>query len=299
MIIENELIRVSLIRLGASIYDIEIFDGNRFKSVMSTSRNIDDFINDDMNKGRLIGRTAGKLYYEAIKDSPYFKDVTGNIMHGGAFNYSKSLFEVVKETKSAVTLKLLDEGAINGYVGDINVFVTYSVVDMSLVIDISAISNHDTVLNITSHPYFNLSGEKDIRGHKLYVNASRHHSRSETDVIGTYHTVVKGFDDFRNFQLLSETLDKGVLDHVYLSNEDVVQASLVGGYIKLDVTSSYPGIVIYTQNRDSKYRFNHKDSLSNIHAGIAIEPQYIQGLVPVLRKDMPYKHQIKYAFELI
>ena len=118
-------------------------------------------------------------------------------------------------------------------------------------------------------------------------------------MIGTYHTVVKGFDDFRNFQLLSETLDKGVLDHVYLSNEGAVQASLVGGYIKLDVTSTYPGIVIYTQNRDSKFRpLNHKDSLSNIHAGIAIEPQYIQGLVPVLRKDMPYKHQIKYAFRI-
>lgn len=298
-IIKNNQIKVSLTRLGASIYNIEIKEKNHFKSVLSTSQTIDDFLNDDMNKGRIIGRTAGKLFYDVIKNSSYFKEVSSDIMHGGPFNYAKSEFELIKQDKDEIMFKHIDLGILNGYVGNVTVFVTYKLEGMSLIIHVEAKSDHDTLVNITSHPYFNLSGENDISNHYLQVHAKIHNRRSQSDVFGSNYDVIKGYDDFRTYFKLEKSLEQGELDHVYVSDPNPLQASLKASNVLLNIYSNYPAIVIYTQNRNSHFKFNCNDQSSNKHSGIAIEPQYIQSSVPVLKKDKAYDHYIKYEFQII
>jgi aldose 1-epimerase len=67
-------------------------------------------------------------------------------------------------------------GAVNGYPGNLDTFVTYSLNNQNqIVIDYKATTDADTVLNLTNHSYFNLGGESsgDIYGEMLWINSSQ------------------------------------------------------------------------------------------------------------------------------
>src|SRR5690554_7168977 len=63
------------------------------------SNNIDDFIKNDLNHGRIIGRTAGMLFKESLDDS-LFTNTNNNIMHGGSFGLANNTFKRSEEHTS-------------------------------------------------------------------------------------------------------------------------------------------------------------------------------------------------------
>ena len=71
--LENNNLKVELIEYGASIYNIYLKINNQWQSVLSTPTNLDDFIKNDLNHGRTIGRTAGMLYKETLDQSLFQK----------------------------------------------------------------------------------------------------------------------------------------------------------------------------------------------------------------------------------
>lgn len=99
---------------------------------------------------------------------------------------------------------------------------------------------------------------------------------------------------------VSSILYSSGLDHVYLiqdNKEDIIQTTLKANNIILNVYSNYPAVVIYSQNRNGNIIFNNNQTLNNKHAGIAIEPQLIQGSIPILKKDEIYNHKIIYEIK--
>ncbi|MGI4751417.1 MAG: aldose epimerase family protein [Janthinobacterium lividum] len=128
--------------------------------------------------GALIGRYGnriakgkftldGKNYTLPINNAP-------NSLHGGPKGFSAQVWDVVKTTPASVELHYLSKDGEEGYPGNLNVNVTYTLTDENaLQIAYKATTDKATVLNLTNHSYFNLNGDNTtINNHKLQLNAS-------------------------------------------------------------------------------------------------------------------------------
>lgn len=299
IVLKNKDLEVTILTYGASIFDIRYNHEGNMRQVLSTSKDIETFLKDDLNKGRLIGRTAGKTFYEVVKEDACYHEVTTDFSHGGKSGFNKQFFDVLSVKEDEVTLGFLELEKDGFYQGDFEVKVTYKLDGSRLIIIVEGHSTKDTYANITTHPYFNLSGEKDIMNHHLMVPSKTHVRRSNEYKTGKRFDVKRGFDDFREEMCLKDTLKNEVLDHVYEVKENSIQATLRAGGIKLSVSSSYPAIVIFSQNRDSIYPLSNNHTLNNLHGGLAIEPQYVQAAVPLLKKGDRYHHEMTFHFESI
>lgn len=130
--------------------------------------------------GALIGRYGnriakgkftldGKSYQLAINNAP-------NALHGGPKGFFAVIWNVVKTTPNSIELHYLAKDGEEGYPGNLNVSVTYTLTDdNALDIAYKATTDKATVLNLTNHSFFNLNGDGEtINNHTLQLNASRY-----------------------------------------------------------------------------------------------------------------------------
>jgi aldose 1-epimerase len=128
--------------------------------------------------GAIIGRYAnriakgkftldGKEYSLPINNPP-------NSLHGGPHGFNNVAWKG-KEIPNGVELTYLSKDGEAGYPGNLTATVRYTLEHSALRIDYSASTDRDTVVNLTNHSYFNLSGQGhgDILNHMLTLHASR------------------------------------------------------------------------------------------------------------------------------
>lgn len=79
-------------------------------------------------------------------------------------------------SKNVLTLRYVSPDGEEGYPGELTTTVAYSLSEENeLRIDYSAVSNQDTVINLTNHSWFNLAGagNGDILEHRLQIHGRR------------------------------------------------------------------------------------------------------------------------------
>lgn len=110
----------------------------------------------------------GQTYTLAANNGP-------NHIHGGKVGFDKKLWSATAIDGAAPALKLqyTSPDGEEGYPGALNVEVTYTLQnDNALRIDYRATTDKPTVVNLTNHAYFNLSGMKrDVLNHELTLPA--------------------------------------------------------------------------------------------------------------------------------
>lgn len=133
--------------------------------------------------GALVGRYGnrianGKFKLEG-KTYTLVQNNGKNHLHGGNKGFDKVVWTPeASSTADAATLKLtyLSKDMEEGYPGNLQVTVVYSLGnDNALSISYEATTDKTTVVNLTNHSYFNLSGntKRDILGHTLTLKASK------------------------------------------------------------------------------------------------------------------------------
>jgi aldose 1-epimerase len=129
--------------------------------------------------GALIGRYGNRIAHGEFKlDGVTYhvpKNDGANSLHGGTEGFNKKLW-TAKEAPNGLELTYLSKDGEEGYPGNLTAKVTYSLTDDNgLRIDYSATTDKNTVLNLTNHSYFNLSGqgEGDILAHEIEIEAER------------------------------------------------------------------------------------------------------------------------------
>lgn len=108
--------------------------------------------------GRCANRTGGARFTLGGREYLLPKNDGENHLHGGPAAFDKRIWTIEDASDSRLVLSLVSADGDAGYPGRLDVRVTYTLADGALTIDYYAVSDADTVCNLTSHAYFNLSG---------------------------------------------------------------------------------------------------------------------------------------------
>jgi aldose 1-epimerase len=128
--------------------------------------------------GPIVGRYANRIAHAKFtldgKEYTLTKNNGDNTLHGGPGGFHNHIW-TGKEIPDGVELRYLSKDGEEGYPGNLSTTVRYTVSGGDLKIEYSATTDKPTVLNLTNHSYFNLSGQGKgtILAEELKLNASR------------------------------------------------------------------------------------------------------------------------------
>ncbi len=109
--------------------------------------------------GRVANRIGGGVFELNGKTYTLTQNDNGNTLHGGTDYYNKRMWKVMEADDSHVTLMLYSPDGDQGFPGAVDIQVTYTLTKENEVkIHYHAVPEEDTLLNLTNHSYFNLSG---------------------------------------------------------------------------------------------------------------------------------------------
>ncbi len=134
--------------------------------------------------GATVGRYANRIAHAKFtldgKAYTLAKNDGENTLHGGTRGFNKRFWtgkDVSSDTGPALQLAYLSKDGEEGFPGNLNITVTYSLLAdrNELKIEYRATTDKDTVINVSNHAYYNLAGQGngDILKHELTLYASR------------------------------------------------------------------------------------------------------------------------------
>ena len=221
--------------------------------------------------GASIGRYANRIKDGLIsidgKQYQLPRNNYGHCLHGGTRGWQYQFYKAVEVSENRLKLERVSPDGDQGFPGNVTASVTFTLTDDNrLDIRYEAVTDAPTVINMTNHSYFNLSGEPvrhDILDDELYINASRFTPVDDTFMTTGEIWPVEGTPmDFRTAKPVGRDIDADYAqlhnghgyDHNWVldtaGDDSVVAASLyspVSG-IELKVYTDEPGIQVYCGN---------------------------------------------------
>ena len=165
-------------------------DGN-FKDVVWGFTSLDEYLKStDVYCGPIVGRYGNRIANGqfSLNDSIYQLTINNNEnhLHGGTNGFYKKVWDAKSfkiDGNDALELTYFSKDGEEGYPGNLNISVTYIVTqENELNIHYAAKTDATTIINPTSHCYFNLTGstENSILEHVLQINAKHFTPTNET-----------------------------------------------------------------------------------------------------------------------
>ena len=327
-LVNNTGLEVVLSTFGASFYDLKVkdFKGN-IESIILTPSNVEDFYFSDGYYGKSIGRFSGRIDKAKciINSQEYILDKNWNnvnSLHGGKKGISFSNFEyeiLEQEDYTDVIFSYLEKE--NLLPGDVNYAITYRIFNYKNDIRIifNAKTTKETIVNLTNHVYFNLSGNlrRDCLEHDLQFNCDKY-TRLNNELITLSIDNVDRVFDFREKHPIGKYIYDSCLqnhtskgyDHCFIKEKiDDELISILEEPIskrRVKVYTSYPAIVCYTGCYPKKFDFNKEKIKIKQYHSVCLECQYVPNGInmddvdqAILKPGEQYNHFIHYSFELI
>lgn len=152
-------------------------DGN-LKDVVLGHDSIADYVNIDGNFGALIGRYGNRINQGRFTlDGQVYQlpqNDFGHCLHGGPKGFHHAVWEAKQSNDTTIQLSLFSPNGEYGFPGNVNVTVTYTLTrDNAVNIAYKAMTDAPTILNLTNHSYFNLSGNPahDVLDETIWFDA--------------------------------------------------------------------------------------------------------------------------------
>ncbi|MBQ4600081.1 MAG: galactose mutarotase [Oscillospiraceae bacterium] len=109
--------------------------------------------------GRNANRIGGASFLLNGQTVTVAANENGNNLHSGPDCYNTRLWRVERHAESGITLCLHSPHLDQGFPGNADIRVTYTVTENALTVSYDAVCDRDTVFNMTNHSYFNLAGQ--------------------------------------------------------------------------------------------------------------------------------------------
>ncbi|XP_037718713.1 galactose mutarotase [Drosophila subpulchrella] len=326
-------VSVQLITRGATITSIKTPDASG--QIDDVTLGFDDLAGyqSDRNPyfGATIGRVCNRIGNGSFTLDGKLVEVSKNRdnkfqLHGGFVGFDKVHWEVVAVRQDGVTLSHTNPDGHEGYPGKVTVAATFTLSeDNCLHVDLSAVTDKPTPVNLTNHSYFNLAGHKSgangLYEHTIEINAS---AITETDQSSIPTGKILPVDgtafDLRASGNLGERLKnlqpaRGYDDNFCVTFNPpqplakVARATHPPSGRWLEVVSNQPGVQFYTSNfmpdvERGEVAIPGKDGAAYAkHGAFCLETQKFPDSVnhsnfpsTILRPGERYHHEVIYKF---
>jgi len=278
--------------------------------------------------GATIGRVANRIENSSFElngiEYKVAKNDGENHLHGGIVGFDKVVWEEklqIEESEESIEFSYLSKDGEEGYPGNLNIRVKYTITeDNELIIKYYAISDKDTIVNITNHSYCNLSGQGagDILKHKLMINADRFTINDKYSIpTGEIANVENTPMDFRELTYIGENISSSYkqivfgngYDHNWVINNSgkkLEKAAEVydekSGRI-MEVYTTKPGVQFYSGNFLDGLEPGKGGTTYIKRGGLCLETQYFPNSVKrknfpsiILKVKQKYEHSAIYKF---
>ncbi len=249
------------------------------------------------NYGATIGRYAnriakGRFVLDGDTIQLDLNDKLGNNMHGGKPGWAYRVFDAVQKDPATLVLTYVSPDGESHFPGTVQVEVAYHLTDdNALDIAYTAVTDRPTVINMTNHSFFNLSGKPStaITDHIMWMAADSVMTIDSTVVPTGNFMVVQGTPfDFTEAKPIGQAIDSVENDQIryglgYNHNwvlrsgdRDKPVASLyspVSG-ILLEILTDEPCMQIYTGNYQDGTHIGKKRVAYPYRGAICLEPQH-------------------------
>ena len=261
---------VSITNYGGRIVSLMVpdRDGN-LKDVVLGFDDLEDYRpeNNQTDFGASIGRYANRINQGLITiDGETYQlpqNNFGHCLHGGPDGWQYRPYKVVEATGNSLKLQIVSPDGDANFPGTVTATVTFTLTeDNALNIDYEAVTDKATVINMTNHAYFNLSGDPahhSITEDILQINASCYTPMDSTFMTTGEIAPVEGTPfDFREPKFIGLEIDADDeqirnghgYDHNWVLDGTEPAATLYCPEtgICLEVSTDEPGIQVYCGN---------------------------------------------------
>ncbi|MDR0348820.1 MAG: galactose mutarotase [Tannerella sp.] len=322
---------VAITNYGAKIISLMVPDWNgRLTDVVTGHASIEDCLkSEEPYFGAVCGRYANRIakgtftldgvIYDklAVNNGP-------NHLHGGIRGFNAVVWDMEQIDSHTVTLNYISADGEEGFPGTLHTAVTYFLTeDNEVVISYKATTDWPTVLNLTNHSYFNLSGAGDssVHDHLLMINADYYLPVDDTAIpYGPREKVEDTPMDFREMHPVGDHIDddfqqliygKGY-DHTYILNKrETDDLSFCARCISpktgivMDTYTTEPGVQLYTGNWMTGRLIGKNNQRYPARAALCLETQHFPDSPNkpdypsvVLRPGKIFESKTVYAFSI-
>lgn len=270
-------ISAKVIALGASLQALNLpgRDGKEANVVLGYAT-LKSYLDTPQYFGATVGRYANRIakgrfsldghtYQVPVNNGP-------NSLHGGTRGFDKVLWTVTDVSKDAdhasVTLQYVSPDGDMGYPGKLTVTATYALdVHNRLSIDYRATTDKPTIVNISNHTYWNLSGEGSgtVMDQRLTIPAQTYLPIDATSIpTGKFADVTGTAFDFRQAKPIGRDIRQGSeqqllnghgYDHNWVISRHASKTERMVARVEdpasgrvLTLNSAQPGLQFYSGN---------------------------------------------------
>lgn len=275
--------------------------------------------------GRYANRIAGGRFSLDGKSYQLPQNDGENSLHGGGHGFDKVVWNVVSAKSgptASVALSHVSPDGDSGYPGKLSATVTYSLDEAgNLTIAFDARTDKPTIVNMTNHAIFDLSGEGSpdgAMGHQLTIPASRYTPVNDKLIpTGELRAVQGTVFDFRTPRRIADGLRDGKdqqivygrgYDHNFALDKGLTPTPQLAARLEdpvsgrvLEVLSTEPGVQFYSGNFLDGTLIGKQGHVYRMGDGIALEPQKFPdapnqpGFAPArVDPGKPYRHVMIY-----
>ena len=285
---------------------------------------IQAYISSTGNFGALIGRYGNRIANAKFSlDGEEYSlpaNDNSNCLHGGPNGFDRQVWTANQIADNAVELTYISKDGEAGFPGNLNVKVTYTLTDDNAMdIKYEATTDKKTIVNLTNHSYFNLSGipGSTILDHQLSINADNY-TPVDSLLIPTGIETVEGTPmDFRTDKTIGKDIGvdyeplvfgKGYDHNWVLKNEGkfdkVAEVAGDESGIHMSVLTDLPGVQIYTANFLDGVK-GRDGAVYEMRDAICLETQYYPDAIhhenfpgPICKKGEKYDTRTAYRFRV-
>ncbi|MGG7178488.1 aldose epimerase family protein [Clostridium paraputrificum] len=264
-------IEIKILTLGGIITDIIVPDSKGIReNIVIGWKDLNDYIDDTSYAGAIVGRNSGRIADGKIKIGNKLYETTknqeSNTHHGGNEGFNKKIWKdcvEVNDNEATLILEASSKDGEEGFPGNLKLKVVYSLNNENkFSIKNQGISDKDTILNMTNHSYFNLSGniKRNVLDERLTVKSDKIATIREDSALTGDLIDVKGTAfDFNTSKKVGEDIGKvhrqlelgNGYDHPWvLRNGDGYNIKLeddISGRV-MEVYTDRKAVVIYSTN---------------------------------------------------